>query len=126
MEDLFFSDIKELLMLNREEILIMIGLIAGILAAMYIFPRLIFFLYEKNVFGPIQPVITSLIYKLDEFADEMSNLEKRRHVISEIQSLVQFNHIRLPKFVCGWIVDVQVREIRQLQATCSKDSDLHK
>lgn len=126
MEDFFFGEIKELLMLNKDEILILLGIVAGIMLAMYLVPRFIFFLYEKNVFGPIQPAITSMIYKLDEFADEMSNLDKRKEVIQEIQSLVQFNHIRLPKFICGWIVDVQVRQIRQLQASCSKDADLHK
>ena len=66
------------------------------------------------------------ICSLDEFADNMTNADKRAAAVDKLQSLLSYRVIRLPRFVLGWIIDMQVAEIRRLQAESEKDTDLHK
>lgn len=124
--ELTSSEFAILLNLQRDVLLVILGLTILMILTSYIAPKIVFILYERNTIPGIQDVIKKLIYKLDEYADEMSNLEKRRITAEKINDLVSFNGIRIPKFICGWIVDIQVKRIRELQKECSKDTDLHR
>lgn len=120
------SDIVEIC---KQDWPVILTILAIVFAAIYIsskLPEIIFRMYEENAVPEIQHVITELIYQLDEFADDMSNEDKRNKVIDKIQELLKFNNATIPRSICGLIVDMQVRRIRQLQESCSADTDLHK
>ena len=116
--ELFYAD---------QDTLIFIAVVAGVcLLIGYYLPKIVFAAYEANAMPEIQQVIIEMIYKLDEFADEMSNKEKREKVVDKMHKLIRFGNYALPKSICGLIVDIQVSRIRALQKSCSVDSDLHK
>lgn len=116
--ELFYAD---------QDLLIFIAVIAAVcLAIGYYLPKIVFATYEANAIPEVQQVVIELIYKLDEFADDMSNKEKREKVVNKMHKLIRFGNYYLPKSICGLIVDMQVSRIRALQKSCSVDSDLHK
>jgi hypothetical protein len=121
------TDIQNLFKNDWQIIVPMLAVIGFILYLSYKLPEIIFRMYEENAVPEIQTDITDLIYKLDEFADDMSNEEKREKVITKIQELLTFNNgAAIPHSICGMIVDMQVRRIRQLQKACKTETDLHK
>ena len=121
--------INDIIILLGRDWPVILTVLVIVFVAIYIsskLPEIIFRMYEENAVPEIQHVITELIYQLDEFADDMSNEEKRNKVIDKIQELLKFNNATIPRSICGLIVDMQVRRIRQLQESCSADTDLHK
>lgn len=126
MEDEFVTDMINLLNSTKDDIPYIIGAIFILFLLAYIIPRAAFFIYEMNTPEAIQQFIQSVIYKLDELADEFSNKHKRDEAINRIHGILLFRGIIIPKFICGWIIDFEVQYIRNLQRNCIKDSDLHK
>lgn len=122
----YSDEIVLLFSLQRDVLAVIFAITVLLIIISYIGPKIIFMLYEKKTLPVIQDVIKSLIYKLDEYADEMSDREKRNITIDKIHDLISFNGIKIPRFICGWIVDIQVKRIRELQEECSEDSNLHK
>jgi hypothetical protein len=128
MDSLFetFSDIKDFLANDITTIFIVLAIAAILAGIVYGIPRLVFKLYEQNTIPQAQILVTELIYKLDEMADELSNREKRDKVAQLIHEKAKFNEIAIPLFMAKWIVDFLVKRVREEQAACEKDSDLHK
>lgn len=110
---------------NSQTLMIIFGLLFALLLVVYGIPRLVFYIYEKNAIPGAQELVKGLIYKLDETADELSNKEKRDKVAKLINEKAKFKDTALPMFMCGWVVDFLVRRIREEQAACKKDSNLH-
>lgn len=127
MENLFetFSGIQAFLANDTQTIIIILAMLALFFGVVYGIPRLVFYLYENNTIPQAQQLVTGLIYKLDETADELSNKEKRDKVAMLIHEKAKFNNISIPLFMAGWVVDFLVKRIRDEQAACEKDSDLH-
>lgn len=105
-------------------ILVVIAILVYILA--YVVKRVAFIIYNRSTNEVVVTLLTKFIYHLDEFADSMSNAEKRDLAIDKLQSITSYKFIRIPRFILGYIVDMQVAEIRKLQAASEKDADLHK
>ena len=128
MDSLFetFSDIKDFLASDITTIFVVLAIAAVLAGIVYGIPRLVFKLYEQNTIPQAQILVTELIYKLDEMADELSNREKRDKVAQLIHEKAKFNEIAIPLFMAKWIVDFLVKRVREEQAACEKDSDLHK
>lgn len=128
MDSLFetFSDIKDFLANDITTIFVVLAIAAVLAGIVYGIPRLVFKLYEQNTIPQAQILVRELIYKLDEMADELSNREKRDKVAQLIHEKAKLNNIAIPLFMAKWIVDFLVRRVREEQAACEKDSDLHK
>ena len=126
MDDIFISDMIQLLNVNKDIIPYILAAIFSMFIIAYLIPRFIFYMYIMNTPDVIQKFIYSIIYKLDELADELSNREKRNKAVDSIHSILLYKGIIVPRFICGWIIDFEVQYIRNLQRNCPKDSDLHK
>lgn len=112
--------------LQRNEIICIVVALIVLYALAFAAKRVAFAIYNRATNEFIVTVLTRFIYHLDEFADNMSNNDKREAAIERLQSLLSYKLIRFPKFILGWIVDLQVAEIRKLQRESMKDADLHK
>ena len=104
-----------------------VALIAILMLLSYLLKKLIFKLYLKNSNETVQNAVTSIIYHLDEFADKMSNKEKRKEAINNVKDLFVWRAIPIPSFIIGIIIDLEVAEIRKLQKNAEnvKDPYLH-
>ena len=118
--------IREFFMLDMDYIWILLGVFVLIMLVVHFGPKLVFRIYEDSTSEAIQVVITKFIYSLDLIADEMSNKQKRAMAIAKLQSLIIVRYIIIPHFVYGWIIDMLVQSIREEQAKCTKESNLHK
>lgn len=121
-----YQDLMMILEYNKDELMILGGIVIVLFILSLIIPRIVFFIYEHTQTEFVQDILKDMIYRLDKFADEYSNESKRSYAAERLQSMISFRGIRIPKFVCGWIVDVEVGHIRRLQKSCKKDTDLHK
>ena len=121
-----YQDIMMILEYNKEQLILLFGTVIVLFILSIIIPRIVFFVYEHTQTEFVQDILKDLIYRLDKFADEFSNEAKRGYAVDRLQSMISFRGIRIPKFICGWIVDVEVGNIRRLQKSCTKDTDLHK
>ena len=103
------------------------AIIIGAIIA-YTLPILVIRRYASSSNREAQTLLREVIYKLDEFADEMENKEKRDIAIEKLGKIISFRGITLPKFIRGWIVDFEVRHIRYLQSEADNegvDTNLH-
>ena len=94
----------------------------------YALPIIVIRRYARSSNREAQSLLREVIYKLDEFADEMENKEKRSIAIDKLGNIISFKGITLPKFIRGWIVDFEVRHIRYLQSEADSegvDTNLH-
>ena len=112
--------------LSPKEIGIVAIALLCLYALAYVLKLLVFYVYNRSNNEVITELLSQCIYRLDEFADSMSNVEKRNVAIDYLRSLTSFKFFKLPRFVVGIIVDMQVAEIRKLQAKSIKETDLHK
>lgn len=122
------DDLQEILsffIITKEEILIILATVVALIILSFILPRIAFFLYERTSSNVTQTMLREVIYQLDKLADDLSNKEKRNRAVFNLQVIFSFKGIRIPKFILGWIVDMEVRQIRQLQKECKKESNLH-
>lgn len=122
------DDLQEILsffIITKDELLIILAVVTGLIVLSFILPRIAFFLYEHTSSDVTQSMLKEVIYQLDKLADDLSNKEKRNRAVFNLQAIFSFKGIRIPKFILGWIVDMEVRQIRQLQKGCSKESNLH-
>ena len=106
--------------------LLAVVIIGAILA--YTLPILVIRRYARSSNREAQTLLREVIFRLDEFADEMENKEKRNIAIEKLGSIISFRGITLPKFIRGWIVDFEVRHIRYLQSEANNegvDTNLH-
>ena len=111
---------------DKVEIITIIALVAVLYALAFVAKKVVFLIYNRASNEVVVDIMKRFIYNLDEFADNMTNADKRNVAIEKLQGLLSYKLIRLPKFVLGWIIDMQVAEIRRLQAESAKDADLHK
>ena len=75
--------------------------------------------------GRVKDVVQKVVYELDRFADNMSNAEKRRQAIQQINDVLGWRRILVPAALIGWIIDAEVAAIRKMQAA-TNTPDLHK
>ena len=111
---------------DKVEIITIIALVAVLYALAFVAKKVVFLIYNRASNEVVVDIMKRFIYNLDEFADNMTNADKRNVAIEKLQGLLSYKLIRRPKFVLGWIIDMQVAEIRRLQAESAKDADLHK
>lgn len=119
------EELLSLFMITRDEMFIIGTIVLILIVLSFILPRIAFFLYTNISSNAIQDILKEIIYYLDKFADDLSNKQKRVNAVSKLQAVFSFKGIRIPGFILGWIVDIEVRQIRRLQAECSKDTNLH-
>lgn len=116
--------------LSLSDILSSIGLFIGIALVAWIILLIvkfaIFKYFDKFCGEHNKCFIRDLIYKCDEFADEMSNKEKKESVVNTIATALKGKKLFIPKFLIGWVVDAEVATIRKLQKSCEHDTNLHK
>ena len=112
--------------IGPSELKIILWLVVFVCFLAYIIPRAIFYFYEKNKNPVTHDILREIIYYLDEFADDMSNKEKKEAAIAKFSETINVKGVKIPKVVVGWIVDAEVHHIRYLQENCSKESNLHK
>ena len=112
--------------LSPKEIAIVAIALVCLYALAFALKLLVFYIYNRSNNEVITELLSKCIYRLDEFADSMSNVEKRNVAIDYLRSLTSFKFFKLPRFIVGIIVDMQVAEIRKLQAKSIKETDLHK
>lgn len=111
---------------SKTEIITIIAILATLYLLAFMAKKVAFVVYNRSKNEVIVSIMERFIRSLDEFADNMTNADKRATAIDKLQSLLSYRVIRLPRFVLGWIIDMQVAEIRRLQAESEKDTDLHK
>lgn len=75
--------------------------------------------------GKAKEAVQKIIYELDRFADNMSNADKRRRAIQEINDVLGWRRILVPAALVGWIIDAEVAAIRKMQRA-TDTPDLHK
>lgn len=122
------DELQEMLsffIITKEELLIILAVVFSLVVLSFILPRIAFFLYGHSSSNVTQTMLREVIYQLDKLADDLSNKEKRNRAVFNLQVIFSFKGIRIPKFILGWIVDMEVRQIRQLQKECKKESNLH-
>ncbi|WP_371379291.1 N-acetylmuramoyl-L-alanine amidase [Sporomusa aerivorans] len=101
-------------MLSTDEVQILIWL-AGLVIAANVVAMALFVLYAKLPNGQLQGIIRSIIYRLDELADKLENEEKRAVAIQQINTLLGWRNIFVPKELIGWVIDTEVAAIRKMQ-----------
>ncbi len=101
-------------MLTANEMQIIIWLV-GLVIAANLAAMSLFVLYAKLPNGKLQGIIRNIIYRLDELADKLENEEKRAVAIQQINTLLGWRGILIPKEVIGWVIDTEVAAIRQMQ-----------
>lgn len=111
---------------SKTEIITIVAILAILYLLAFVAKKVAFVVYNRSKNEVIVSVMEHFICSLDEFADNMTNTDKRNAAIDKLQGLLSYRVIRLPRFVLGWVIDMQVAEIRRLQAESVKDTDLHK
>ena len=66
--------------------------------------------------GKAKDAVQKVIYELDRIADNMSNPDKRRAAIQQINDVLGWRRILVPAALIGWIIDAEVAVIRKMQA----------
>jgi hypothetical protein len=90
---------------------------AGVMLAANLLCMLLFVLYAKLPASKSKDAIRGIILELDEFADNMENLEKRRSAIQQINDILGWRRILVPGALIGWIIDAEVAAIRKMQSS---------
>lgn len=111
---------------SKTEIITIVAILAILYLLAFIAKKVAFVVYNRSKNEVIVSIMERFICSLDEFADNMTNTDKRNAAIDKLQGLLSYRVIRIPRFVLGWVIDMQVAEIRRLQAESEKDTDLHK
>lgn len=88
--------------------------LAALLAA-NIFIMALFVLYTKLSESKLKEAIRDIIFKLDQFTDEMENSEKRNSAIQQLRDFLGWRQIFIPTILIGWIIDTEVATIRKIQ-----------
>lgn len=99
-------------------------LAAGVLLGVNLLAMLLFVLFAKLPDGRFRETIRGVIFELDRFADSMSNPEKRRSAIQQINDMLGWRRILVPAALIGWVIDAEVVAIRKMQAA-TNTPDLH-
>ncbi|SEP04201.1 hypothetical protein [Propionispora vibrioides] len=102
----------------------MVLLAAGILLAANLLVMGLFVLFAKLPDGRLSQVIRGIIYWLDEFADDMTNKEKKQDAIRQFTEVLGWRRILVPAALIGWVIDAEVAAIRKMQAA-TNTPDLH-
>jgi hypothetical protein len=89
---------------------------AGAILAANLLAVILHFLYKALSDSPLRDFIRSVIMELDRFADCMQNAEKRAMAISQINEILGWRRILIPAALLGWIIDLEVKAIRKMQA----------
>ena len=105
---------------------IFIGCIVVLVALAYFFPVIVFKLYNNASSELTIAALKEIIYQLDKLGDKLENTEKREAAIDKLGTILSIKGISIPRFMRGWIVDAEVKHIRNLQKQSVKDTDLHK
>lgn len=82
-------------------------------------------IWERQGTDDEKSFVKSLIYNMDKFSDVMSNKQKKTEVVNSVRELFSWRGIRVPAFIVGWIIDMEVSSIRKLQKMSKKDCNLH-
>jgi hypothetical protein len=94
-------------------------LAVGVLLAANFIAVLLHFLYRALSDSPLREVIRSIIYYLDEFADDMSNVKKRADAIRQVNEVLGWRRVVVPAVIIGWVIDAEVAAIRKMQKTAN-------
>lgn len=87
----------------------------GVLLAVNFLALMLHFLYRTLSDGAFKDVIRNIIFELDRFADNMENAQKRLEAISQINDILGWRRILIPRTLIGWIIDTEVAAIRRMQ-----------
>lgn len=101
----------------------LIGIVLIGLVILYIIKWIIFMIYCKTTNETIQSAVNSVIYELDELADNMSNKEKKRLAVNTVKDLFIWRAIPVPTCIIGIIIDLEVAAIRKLQKNIAHEKD---
>lgn len=99
-------------------------LAAGVLLMANLLAMVLFILFAKLPDGRLRHVIRGIIYWLDEFADDMTNKEKKQDAIRQLNDVLGWRRILVPAALIGWVIDMEVSAIRKMQAA-TNTPDLH-
>ncbi len=99
-------------------------LVVGMLLAANLLAMVLFLLFAKLPDGRLRQVIRGIIYWLDEFADDMTNTEKRQSAIRQLNDVLGWRRVLVPAVLIGWVIDMEVSAIRKMQAA-TNTPDLH-
>ena len=113
-------------LLSTANLPIFIGCIVVLVVFAYFFPVIVFKLYNNASSELTIAALKEIIYQLDKLGDELENAEKREAAIDKLGTILSIKGISIPRFMRGWIVDAEVKHIRNLQKQSVKDTDLHK
>ena len=122
----FFDTMSGVLSTNSYEVIAVIAAIMLLLMFTSFFERAVFAIYNRCANPVIQLLLKKAIYELDEFADDMEITEKREILVAKLQEWLSFGVLKIPAFAARWIITLQVKQIRHLQATSTKETNLHK
>jgi hypothetical protein len=91
------------------------SLAVGVLLAANFIAVVLHFLYRALSDSPLREVIRNIIYHLDRFADKMENAQKRNEAIGQVNEVLGWRRILIPRTLIGWIIDAEVAAIRRMQ-----------
>ncbi|EGO65628.1 hypothetical protein [Acetonema longum] len=86
-----------------------------------------FLIYARDPHSKLGKKIEKQIYYLDEFADDMSNKQKRQNAIDFVYTVLGLKGLSkylIPPQLIGYIIDIQVKVIRAMQKA-TQSPDLH-
>lgn len=111
---------------NLCKFLLTVILVFGVLWLIMLITKFIVFkIWEHNGNDDKKSFVRTLIYDIDKFGDNMSDKQKRQEAINSVKELFSWRGIKVPTFIVGWIIDMEVAAIRKLQSMSSKDCNLH-
>ena len=93
----------------------MVLAVAGVLLAANFIAMALFVLFAKLPHGKFRESIRDVIYHFDRFADNMENAQKRSEAIGQVNEVLGWRRILIPRVLIGWIIDAEVAAIRRMQ-----------
>ena len=76
---------------------------------------IVHFLYKSLSDSKLREMIRTIIFALDEFADNMENEQKKKFAIQNINDLLGWKKIFIPSALIGFVIDLQVKAIRKTE-----------
>lgn len=96
------------------ELKIIAGIGLGVVAGAVLLLWAIVQVYARTDNPAVQEHLRTLLYLIDQAADNMEISQKRAQVIIAIQQALMWKRIILPMFVVGLVLDMLVKIIRKV------------
>lgn len=98
---------------------------ASVMLAANLLAMLLFVLYAKLPAGSFKYLIQGIIFELDNFADSMENVDKRKAAIQQVNDVLGWRKIIIPSALIGWLIDTEVAAIRKMQMNLPEGDNLN-